>query len=87
MSQEQPEDHEIVAMTKTYAQTRDGEYVIHLAFAEINRQGAAGRQWTKCPNCGEPYPLDREGSDGTVCSPECFQEYLDYVTREAAGNR
>jgi hypothetical protein len=83
MSNDHLEDHELIAMTQQYDQTPDGEYVTHLAYAEINRQGAAGRQWAKCPNCGDPYPLDREGAGDTVCSTKCFDEYLIYVTNES----
>jgi hypothetical protein len=60
-------DSEIVAMTQQYAQTHDGLYVTHLAYEEINRQGAAGRQWVECPNCGDPYPLDKPGASLDVC--------------------
>jgi hypothetical protein len=79
MSQERLTDDELVAMTQQYDQTLQGEYVTHLAYAEINRQGAAGRQWGKCANCGNPYPWDKEGSGDTVCSPECFQAYVAYL--------
>jgi hypothetical protein len=79
MSQEQLTDEELVAMTQQYDQTLQGEYVTHLAYEEINRQGADGRQWAKCPNCGNPYPLDKPGAGDTVCSEVCFQEYLAYL--------
>jgi hypothetical protein len=74
-------DHEIVAMTQQYDQTHDGEYVTHLAYEEINRQGAAGRQWSKCPNCGNPYPLDKPGANMDTCSSECWDGYVAYVNQ------
>lgn len=76
------EDHEIVAMTQQYTQDHDGNYVTHLAYAEINRQGAAGRQWAKCPNCGNPYPLDKPGATADICSPECAAAFLIYLNQE-----
>lgn len=79
MSREQLEDHEIVAMTQQYSQDRKGSYVTHVAYEEINRQGEAGRQWAKCPNCGNPFPLDKSGAGGTVCSERCHDQYVDYL--------
>jgi hypothetical protein len=72
-------DPEIVAMTQQYTQTPQGEYVTHLAYEEINRQVAAGRPWAKCPNCGDPYPLDRPGASSGICSKKCHDEYADYL--------
>lgn len=72
-------DHELIAMTQQYDTTHGGEYIAHLAYAEINRQGAEGRQWHKCPNCGMPYPLDRPGAGQEGCSRKCFNEYLAYL--------
>lgn len=77
------EDHELVAMTQQYSQTHDGEYVTHLAYREINEQVAAGRPWAKCPNCGNPYPLDKAGALTGACSPECFEDYLNYLNEVA----
>ena len=75
-------DEEIVAMTQQYTQTHDGKYVTHLAYEEINRQGAAGRQRAKCPNCGNPYPLDKPGATPDICSSECALDYLTYLNQE-----
>lgn len=72
-------DEQLVAMTQQYSQTRNREYVAHEAYKAINEQVKEGRQWAKCPNCGNPYPLDKEGANGTTCSPHCHNEYLDYV--------
>jgi hypothetical protein len=83
MSRDQLSDDEIVAMTQQYTQTRDGEYITHLAFWEINRQGATGRQWAKCVNCGNPYPLDKPGGTSGTCGPDCFQQYTEYLFNEA----
>lgn len=77
---EKPTDEQIVVMTQQYDRTRDGEFIVHLAYDEINRQGSEGRQWAKCPNCGNPYPLDKPGAGDTVCSTECFEAYAAYVT-------
>jgi hypothetical protein len=79
VSKEQLSDDEIVAMTHSYDRTPGGEYITHLAYQEINHQGAAGRQWAKCPNCGNPYPLDRPGSNETTCSQRCWDDYAAYV--------
>lgn len=69
-------DQELVAMTQQYTQTHDGAYVCHEAYEEINRQVAAGRPWSKCQNCGNPYPMDLEGasSSGIHCSDRCYSE-------------
>lgn len=83
MSEHQWSDDEIVAMTHSYDLTPGGEYITHLAYQEINRQGATGRQWAKCPNCGNPYPLDRPGATPDICSDECFQQYTEYLYNEA----
>lgn len=83
MSKEQPEDHELVAMTQQYTQDHDGKYVTHAAYEEINRQVAAGRPWAKCANCGNPYPLREDWNSGTVCSQKCADEYTEYLTTGA----
>ena len=80
MNKQNLTDAEIVAMTHSYDMTRDGsEYICHLAYKEINRQGAEGRQWAKCPNCGNPYPMDQESAMWDCCSPTCFEQYVKYV--------
>jgi rubredoxin len=83
MSRDQLSDDEIVAMTHSYDLTPGGEYITHLAYQEINRQCATGRQWAKCPNCGNPYPLDKPGASSDVCSDTCFQQYTEYLYNEA----
>ncbi len=72
-------DAEIVAMTQQYTQALDGIYVTHLAYEEINRQGAAGRQWAMCVNCGNPYPHDKPGCDPDTCSEGCYNDYVNYL--------
>lgn len=58
---------------------------LHKVYAAINiRIRDHGEQWSKCPNCGNPYQLTEEWSDPTVCSPECHDAYAAYVTAEAA---
>ena len=71
-------DPELVSMTQQYTQAHSGEYVAHLAYEEINRQVAAGRPWSKCQNCGTPYPMDKEGvsSSGIHCSDSCYNAAL-----------
>jgi hypothetical protein len=81
MSKQKLSDCEIVDLTHQYAQTRTGRYVAHEAYDEINRQGGEGRQWSKCPNCGDPYPLDQEGAGGGVCSDSCYVSYLAYLNQ------
>lgn len=76
-------DEQLVAMTQQYDQGRDGNYVAHDGYALINAQVKAGRPWAKCPNCGQPYPLDRPGANESICSPECYDAYVKYVTEEA----
>lgn len=75
-------DHEIVAMTQQYTQDHDGNYITHLAYQEINRQVAAGRQWVKCADCGNPYPITEAWSDSTVCSDTCWINYSNYLESE-----
>lgn len=73
-------DAELVAMTQQYTQDRDGEFVTHVAYREMNRQIAEeGRQWCKCANCGNPYPLSDEWGDMTVCSSGCWADYASYL--------
>lgn len=71
-------DEQLVAMTQQYT-------VAHDAYKEINRQVAEGRQWSKCPNCGNVYPWDRPGSSASACSSACFIQYLAYLTEETRG--
>lgn len=52
---------------------------IHKVYAEINiGVRDRGESWSKCANCGEPYELTEEWSEGTVCSDRCFGEYVAY---------
>lgn len=83
------EDHELVAMTQQYTQDHDGNFVTHLAYEEINRQiKEEGRQWCKCANCGNPYPLSDDWGDMTVCSTDCWNDYAAYISnpREHLGS-
>lgn len=80
MSREQWEDHELVAMTQQYSTTRDtNQYIAHLAYAEISRQCVNGRKWSKCVNCGNPYPMDNYTPSSEVCSEGCAESYLEYL--------
>lgn len=52
----------------------------HKAIAAINiRVRDHGEHWSKCANCGYPYQLTDEWGDSTVCSQECFNDYLAYL--------
>lgn len=54
--------------------------VVHKIYAAINIGiRDRGERWSKCANCGEPYQLNEEWKDETVCSQSCFQSYLSYV--------
>lgn len=75
-------DDEIVSMTQQYSQDQDGNFISHVAYEEINNQVNSGRQWSKCPNCGNPYPLDKEDTSSTYCSSKCAKEYLEYINTE-----
>jgi len=76
------EDHELIAMTQQYSVDHDGAYVAHIGYAKINEQVAAGRPWAKCSDCGNPYPLDREGASGDFCSFTCHDSYIAYLNKE-----
>lgn len=76
------EDHELIALTQQYDKDRDGVYVCHTAYEQINQQVAAGRPWAKCVNCGQPYPRDRKGSGPEMCSTDCENSYLLYLNDE-----
>lgn len=82
MSASEYTDDELIAMSQQYESTHAGDYIAHLAYAEINRQGSEGRQWHKCPNCGNPYPLDRPGAGQEVCGRQCFDAYVAYLNEE-----
>lgn len=75
-------DSELITMTKQYTQDLQGNYIAHLAYEEINRQVENGRNWSKCPNCGEPYPLDQEGASMDFCSEGCYIAYVNYLSAE-----
>lgn len=72
-------DHELIAMTQQYTISREGKYVTHEAYEEINRQVAGGRPWSKCMDCGNPFPLDKEGASMEFCSAECGDRYSAYL--------
>lgn len=78
ISKATPEWKEVLAQAR-----RDvvpGEAVLHRAYYLVNTSGV---EWGKCPNCGSPYRLDTEGADATVCSRECFEDYIGYLAEEA----
>jgi hypothetical protein len=72
-------DDELIAMTQQYSLDRDGKFIVHLAYEEINKQVRCGRDWMKCHNCGNAYPLDREGASTAACSEKCFTDYIEYL--------
>jgi hypothetical protein len=76
-------DFELREAAKSYDIDDDGNYVRHLAYVEINEQVKAGRPWSKCPNCGNVYPVET-GND-TTCSIVCWNEYAAYVQGEVLG--
>lgn len=78
-------DDQIVVMTQQYTVTRDGEaYICHLGYEEINRQVKNGRPWSKCMDCGTPFPLDSAEAIGSdFCSTQCEYLTLDYMNNEA----
>jgi hypothetical protein len=52
---------------------------LHKVYAEINIGiRDRGERWSKCANCGDPYPLVA-GSNETVCSDSCADEYSKYL--------
>lgn len=54
---------------------------LHKMYAEINiGVRDRGEQWSKCPNCGQPYLLTDEDANATTCSKRCWDDYLAYVT-------
>lgn len=53
---------------------------IHRMYAAINVGiRDRGEQWSKCPNCGEPYPLTEEWSSPDICSDPCAKAYTAYL--------
>jgi hypothetical protein len=53
---------------------------IHKVYAAINVGiRDRGEQWSKCPNCGDPYQLTEEWDNATLCSERCVREYTDYI--------
>jgi hypothetical protein len=77
-------DHELISMTQQYTQTREGDFICHLAFKTINEQVRNGRDWAKCMECGKPYPLDREGATLSFCSTSCENSYASYLEGSVA---
>ncbi len=48
----------------------------HKAYAAINIGiRDRGESWAKCANCGDPYQLTEQWSNGTVCSESCEREF------------
>jgi hypothetical protein len=53
---------------------------IHRRYAEVNIGiRDRGEQWAKCANCSELYQITDQWGDGTVCSPECYQDFRAYL--------
>lgn len=49
---------------------------LHKMYAAINIGiRDRGEQWSKCANCGDPYMLTEDWSDGTVCSERCWNQF------------
>lgn len=74
------EDHQLVAMTQQYHVDRQGEYVCYEAYEIINEQVRNGRPWAKCRDCGNPFPLDKPGATGSMCSEKCERAYAHYLS-------
>lgn len=77
-------DDELVAMSQQYTETRGSslyheQFIAHLAYAEINNQVRHGRPWAKCVDCGNPYPLDKPGTEVDLCSQACAERYAAYI--------
>lgn len=57
--------------------------MIHKVYAMINiGVRDRGEQWAKCPNCGDPYMITEEWSNGTVCSERCGAEFIASIQAE-----
>lgn len=53
---------------------------LHKMYAAINIGiRDRGEQWAKCPNCGDPYQITEEWTNETVCSQNCYDEFLAYL--------
>lgn len=53
---------------------------IHKDYARINIGiRDRGERWAKCPNCGSPYQITEEWTDGTFCSAACGDAFDDYL--------
>ena len=53
---------------------------MHKHYAEINIGiRDRGERWVKCANCGRPYQLTEQWSNGTVCSARCDDELVSYL--------
>jgi hypothetical protein len=77
-----PTDEQLIAMTQQYSLTVDGSYICHEAYELINAQVKAGREWSKCQDCGNPYPLDKEGCTFNHCSKSCEESAIADIMRE-----
>lgn len=53
------------------------KHPLHAAYEEVNRRVAMGEHWAKCANCGTPYQMTPQWSDGTVCSSGCYSSFRD----------
>lgn len=51
---------------------------VHVKYAEINIGiRDRGERWTKCLECGDPYQLTEQWTDGYACSTLCQQSLDD----------
>lgn len=75
---------------EVWDRARDNEtplkHPLHAAYEEINTRVAQGEMWAKCANCGSPYQMTEEWSDGTVCSRNCHAAYVSYLTNDRLFN-
>jgi hypothetical protein len=84
ISRATPEWLEVLAIARERC-VEVGDPVLHMAYQIINEQTFMGIQWAKCPNCGSPFRMDREGAGDTLCSDTCFDEYSAYIATEGRG--
>ena len=53
---------------------------LHRMYAHINIGiRDRGEVWAKCANCGKPYEIDDEWSNGTVCSRGCASSFRRHL--------
>ena len=60
--------------------TNPNSHPKHIAYALANIGiRDRGEHWSKCANCGELYQLTPIWGDTTVCSDECYKEFVAYI--------